>query len=77
MIETTAIYVQIYDNVFLFYLIRKERIPSGKTALVYGKLHLDVTDFVKLFISLVVANCQSPSPFCIYLEHGTYVCIGL
>ena len=77
MIETTAIYVQIYDNVFLFYLIRKERIPAGKTTLVYGKLHLDVTDFVKLFISLVVTNCQSPFPFRIYLEHGTYVCTGL
>ena len=34
MIKITAIYVQIYDNVFLVYLIRKERFPAGKTKLV-------------------------------------------
>ena len=44
--------VRIYDNVFLFYLIRKERFLAGKTKLVYGKLHLDVTHFVKVLCYL-------------------------
>ena len=56
MIEITVIYVQIYYNVFLVYLIRKERFPVEKTKLVWEaslRCHLV---FVKLFISLVVTN---------------------
>ena len=54
MIEKTAIYVWTYDRVFSVYLIRKERLPVGKTKLVwdtkwksgkiyYGKLQVDET----------------------------------
>ena len=55
MIEITAIYVLIYDNVFLVYLKRKERFPVGKTKLAWEVL-LRCHTFVKLLISLLVAN---------------------
>ena len=35
MIEITGIYVYIYDNFFLVYLIRKERFSAGKSKLVW------------------------------------------
>ena len=35
MIEIIAMYVYIYDNIFLAYLMRKERFPTWKTKLVW------------------------------------------
>ena len=60
MIEITAIYGKIYDNIFLVYLIKKEKFPVGKRKLGWEALfrHFLSTHFAKLFIILVVTNCH-------------------
>ena len=66
--------MQIYDNVFLVYLIRKERFSAGKTKLVW-KTSLDVAHFVKLFISLVFPN--SHLLFFAFIWNLAFMCISV
>ena len=77
MTEITAIYIEIYDNVFLVYLIRKEKFPVRETKLVCeASLRFFLfAHFAKLLIRLVVTTSHLFS-FCIYQEHGQWCTCG-